>query len=82
MIPVAILVGLVAGLAAGRFGWWAVGLAAMAWPVLLIATDAGSGFIFFVGAAVLAAVNTTVGVAAGIAVRLLTTALASRTTRP
>jgi hypothetical protein len=75
MIPVAVLVGLVAGLAAGRLGWWAVGIVAVAWPMLLVATDVDSGLAFFVGAAALAAVNTIIGVAVGIAGRWLITAI-------
>jgi hypothetical protein len=66
MIPVAILNGLLAGLAAGRIGWLAVGVVAVAWPVLLIATDIDSGLAFFLSAGVLAAVNTTIGVGVGI----------------
>jgi hypothetical protein len=75
MIPVAILIGLLAGLAAGRLGWWAVGIAAVAWPALLVATDIDSGLAFFVGAAALAAVNTIIGVAVGIAGRWPITAI-------
>lgn len=66
MIPVAILIGLLAGLAAGRFGWWAVGIVAVAWPVVLVATDVDSGLAFFVAAGALAAVNTIIGVAVGL----------------
>ena len=75
MIPVAILIGLLAGLAAGRFGWWAVGIVAVAWPVLLVTTDVDSGFAFFVAAAAVAAVNTIIGVAVGIAGRWLFTSI-------
>lgn len=75
MIPVAILIGLLAGLAAGRLGWWAVGIVAVAWPVLLIATNVDSGLAFFVGAAALAAVNTIIGIAVGIAGRWLITSI-------
>ena len=73
MIPIAILIGLLAGFAAGRLGWWAVVIVAMAWPVLLITSDVDSGLTFFVGAGALAAVNTIVGVTVGIAGRRLIT---------
>ena len=73
MIPVAILVGLLAGLSAGRLGWWAIGIVAVAWPVLLVVTDVDSGSSFFVGAAALAAVNAAIGVAVGNAGRWLIT---------
>jgi hypothetical protein len=75
MVPLAILIGLLAGLAAGRLGWWAVGIVTVAWPLLMVATDADSGLAFFVGAAALAAVNTIIGFAVGIASRWLITAI-------
>ena len=65
MIPVAILVGLLAGLFAGRLGWWDIGIVAVAWPVLLVVTEVDSGSSFLVGAAALAAVNAAIGVEVG-----------------
>ena len=58
MIPTLILVGLVMG------RWWRVvmPLAAVGWPVLLIATGVSSGFDFVLAAAGLAIANVTVGV--------------------
>jgi len=47
----------------------------VAWPMLLVATDVDSGLAFFVGAAALAAVNTIIGVAVGLASRWLITAI-------
>jgi uncharacterized membrane-anchored protein len=81
MIPSAILIGLVAGFAAGRLGWWSVGIVAVAWPVLLVATDVASGLAFFVGAAALAAMNTIVGVAVGIGGRWLIAAIVRQASR-
>lgn len=78
MIPIVILVGLIAGLIAGRTGWWAVAVVAVAWPIVLIATDVGSGIGLFAGAGLLAAINTGVGVAVGIGVRWLVGNVAGR----
>ena len=75
MIPVAMLIGLLAGFSSRRHGWWAVGIVAVAWPTMLVATDVDSGFVFFLGAAALAAVNTGVAVAVGIGSRRLITAI-------
>jgi len=70
VIPTVILAGFIAGLF-GRRGWWFVAVAAIAWPLLLVATDADSGFAFLVSAAALGAVNAAVGVGFGHMVHLL-----------
>jgi hypothetical protein len=59
MIPTMLL----AGLAFGR--WWkvAIPLGGLAWAVLLVATEVGSGPGFFAGAALLGAANVAVGAA-------------------
>jgi hypothetical protein len=75
VIPVAILIGPLSGLATRRLDWWTVGIVAVTWLVLLIATDVDSGLPFFVGSAALAAVNTIAGVAVGIAGRWLFTSI-------
>ena len=58
MIPTLILVGLVFG------RWWrfVVPLAALGWPVLLIATGVDNGLDFLLVAAALAVANVLVGV--------------------
>ena len=58
MIPVLI----VAGVIIGR--WWALPIAAIVWPAVLIGRHVGGGLPFILSAAALGAANTAVGVAA------------------
>lgn len=74
-VAVRVLIGLLAGFTAGGLRWWAVGIVAVAWPVLLIVTDVDSGLAFFVVSAAVAALNTIVGLAAGINGRWLITSI-------
>jgi len=64
VIPTLIMVGFIAGMVPK--GWLAIPVAAIAWPVLLIATDVGSGLDLALGGGFLAAANTAVGVAIGL----------------
>jgi hypothetical protein len=65
VIPTLLLVGLVLG------KWWRVVIpvGTVAWVVVLVATDTGSGTAFAAGAALFGAINLTVGVLVNQAVR-------------
>jgi hypothetical protein len=66
VIPTLLVVGLVLG------RWWKVVIpvATVAWVILLIATDTGSGVALVAGAALFGAINTTIGVLAYQAIRV------------
>jgi multidrug efflux pump subunit AcrB len=53
---------LLVGLVFGRWWWAIIPVGTIAWVVLLIATDVGSGLGFALGAAALGALNIVVGV--------------------
>jgi hypothetical protein len=53
---------LLVGLVFGRWWWATIPVGTIAWVVLLIATDVGSGLSFALGAAALGALNIIVGV--------------------
>ncbi len=63
MIPTLLVFGAVAGLF--RRGWLFVPVAAVGWPTILILGDVDSGVSFFIGAAVVGALNAAAGVAVG-----------------
>ena len=71
MIPVLLLLGFVAGLLPR--GWGAVIVAAIGWPLLLVALGVDSGWGFVGGASALATANTALGVLVGVGVRALLT---------
>lgn len=75
MIPTLLVVGVVFG------KWWrfAMPLATTGWVVALVATGAGSGITFGLGAGVLALINVTVGVLLFQCARYLFRAARSRT---
>ena len=69
MIPILLAVGFVAGLF--QRGWLFIPVAAVGWPIALILTDVDSGVGFFLAAALVGALNATVGVAVGAGIRSL-----------
>ena len=69
MIPTLLVLGAIAGLF--RRGWLVIPVAAVGWPIILILGDVDSGVSFFLGAAVVGALNTTAGGAVGAAVRFV-----------
>ncbi len=69
MIPTLLILGFVAGFVPS--GWLVVVVAAIGWPLLLVATDTDSGLAFALAASALGAANAGVGMLAGASVRWL-----------
>ena len=68
MVPTLLAVGFVAGLFPR--GWFFIPVAAVGWPIALILTDVDSGVGFSMTAALVGAMNATVGVAEGAGIRV------------
>jgi len=69
VIPTLLLPGLIAGFLPK--GWIFVIVAALGWPILLVATGVDSGWAFFLDAGALAAANAAVAWSVGLAIRFV-----------